>query len=737
MKRFLLILLSVCLLLSCLPLVAVAADEPTALPELVITEISLTANTTNNTDVSKDKCGFIEIYNTTDQPIDLGTYYLLYDSHAYAQEQTVGWQQIAVMGTMLAPHQVGVLFLQRDASVTVEQFKAYYTETLKDEFDCSAFDNALVIATGTTNVPGVLNGNPFVYGLARADKLADAILLDASHSDWTAWVPYASYSAIGAQLGFTTKGDPNSWQSIASCRASDSNNFYWYTTNIIPATSVNYIYGIDANGEWNQGQQFTAGCRQMSPGALLNWQRAQLEGRDASLVISAIMANSEDITASFGGTEYTADGYDYMTVVNAGVDPVNVFDYSIVAKLNRYDEPATTYQDAYFTHWNYLIPAEGGNIWGYDTTAANYAADMITNPARADGWLLPGESAVIWFCTEANLGAKTTFEQFRTKHELDGSVKVFAVDANTDTATGTSTASRRSALANTGHNVYGLARNAALTWENGVIVPQAITYDNGKNYGTEGVNVSDAESLVFLSYTMLTGVAGTLSYDVESATTTANLTTLAQDTPVLYKWDSIEGKADRVGAYLAISYVISTCTKVNSASVWTTASSSAATANYWAPKYQSMRFDDWSVQAGKLLDEQAEGTLLARGEASISLVGYQTNAAGKIRVVSAIADRMAFDEFGYEVTVAYGAGITKTETVVGRGVYSAINANENGTVVSHGAKELSGRDFLGALILPDFAEATGQITYTITPYTVAVGSTEKAYGTTMTFELTK
>ena len=737
MKRFFSILLAAILLLSCLPLTATAArNETVALPELVITEISMTANTSSNTDATKDKCSFIEIYNTTEAPIDLGSYYLIYDPNAYKQEDKLGWQQIAVPGTMLGGGQVAVLYLQRDLSFTVDQFKAYFTETLKDSADASAFANALVLAVGTTNVPGVLNGNPFIYGLARAEKLADVVILDASHSDWTCWVPYASYSAIGAQLGFTTKGDPNSWQSIASCRASDSNSFFWYTTNIIPATSVNYIYGIDANGEWNQGQQFTVGCQQMSPGSLLNWQKAQFEGRDADLVISAIMANSEDITATFGGSETTADGYDYMTVINTGVDAVNVFDYSIVANVGRYDEPAETYQRAYFSHWDYIIPAEQGNIWGYDTAAQNYAADIISNPARAEGWLMPGETAVIWFYTDANLGAKTTFADFKAKYELGEDVKVFAVDAN-NTASGTSTANLRCDLANTGHNVYGLARNYALTWENGLIVPETITYENGKNYGTNGVAVSDAGSFVFLSYTMLTGVAGTVSYDIASATMSKNLTTLEEGVPVLYRWDAIEGKADRIGSYLAISYVISTCTKVNTATVWTTAASNSGTANYWAPKYQSMSFSDWNAKAGELIDEQADGTLLARGEATISLVGYQTNAQKQIRVLSVLDDRMAYDEFGYEVTVTYGEGQTLTETVVGKGVYTSVNATVDGTTVKLTAQALGGRDFMGALILPEFAEATGTVTYTITPYTVAVGTTDKVYGTTMTFDFVK
>ncbi len=723
------------MLLSCLTLTPFAADEPSALPELLITEISMTANTSSNTDVTKDKCGFIEIYNTTDEPIDLSEYYLIYDSNAYAMGQTLGKQQIAVPGTVLAPGQVGILYLQRNASFTVEQFKAYYTETLNDAYDCSDFEDALIVAITPTNVPGVLNSTPFVYGLAHGSKLSE-LIIDADHSDWTCWVVYASYCAIGAQLGFNTKGDPNSWQSIASCRATDSNAFFWYTTNIIPATSVNYVYGIDGEGEWNQGQQFTAGCLQMSPGSLLNWQMAQLQGRDPSLVISAITANTADITATFGGTEYTSDGYEYMTVINAGVDAVNLYDYSIVANLGRYDEPAQTYQRAYFTHWDYLIPAEQGNIWGYDTAAQNYAADMIRNPARNEGWLLPGETAVIWFYTQANLGAKTTFADFKTHNELGEDVKVFAVDANND-ASGTATYEKRFGLENTGHNVYGLARNDALTRENGLIVPETITYENGRDFGTSGVAVSDVESFVFLSYTMLTGIAGTVSYDIANATTQKNLTTFEEGVPVLYRWDAVDGKADRIGAYLAISYVMSSCSKVNKSNVWTTAASNSGTANYWAPQYKIMSFVDWNAKAGELIEEQAEGTLLARGEATLTLVGYQTNDEGQIRVISVLDDRLAYDEFGYEITVSWGEGQTASETVVGGGVYTSIFAKENGVAVRHTAEDLGGREFIGALILPEFANATGTVTYTVKPYTVAVGSTDRVYGTVKTFDIVK
>ena len=792
-KKIFSALLALSLLLSCLPLGVSAegsggeiTEQPAtnplitfdeAMPELVITEMSL-VNHVNNDPVN-NKWTFFELYNTSDQTIDLYDYYMVYDSKGVdsAMGNEIGKVQISATDNTvtMAPGEIAVIYLSldetSDEATDIANFKAYFAG-LSAMRNASRLEGTKIIrftkAQRETLLAGCVSGTnqtASLWGLARTDAELDG----DDRTDWTSWVRFSYYYGLGAEAAYPNYVDATNtgeYASIISCRNNSNNAFYSFTFNLDGSTSMNFAYGMNGAGDFREGAQITVCCKQQSPGALLNWQAAQFSDGNPSLAITAIMPNGSQ----------AGDRFEYMTVVNTSAETVNVYDYAVVG-TSQIDHSIreTVYTSAYFSNWNYLIPSEQGNIRAYDQTT-HYSASMISNGARADGALAPGETAVIWFYSANAAADNKTLADFRNAYpNMGGDVKVFAIDADNNSASGSATFGRRIGLANTGHYVYGFAKTANLPMEDAAtagaeypeIVPEAIEYENGKTYGTTeanaltpnateerrytGVNVSDADSFVFLNYSAVTGRLGIANETggikgfyglVDENGTSLN------DVAVLYQYDPVAG--NRLGGYLQMAVLTSGAGNINSKynangssdKIYSVKFKSAQ--NFWAPGMATASYGtDWTVEKvapGALVLGQLPDYVLVTYP--VTAIGWQAHLtdADTLRIVVGL-DSMEYARVGVDVHIAYRENSSSliyspaNQTKSSNEVYTSLLGVEDGVTVSYEAGTYDSA-YLAGIELKDLgliADVGLTAVITVTPWVEPIGGGEKAYGLAESF----
>ena len=125
-----------------------------------------------------------------------------------------------------------------------------------------------------------------------------------------------------------------------------------------------------------------------------------------TLLITEILINSKTGNAQLDdqmiegdvATWFSPDAFDYIEIYNAGDEPVNLYDYTIVRANggNFFSKAEEAEAVAKYTEKMQLGPwliqqhpdAAGATFGKYDS---------VVNPAETDADLLPGEFAVIWF----------------------------------------------------------------------------------------------------------------------------------------------------------------------------------------------------------------------------------------------------------------------------------------------------------------------------------------------------
>ncbi|MBE6691612.1 MAG: hypothetical protein E7590_10130 [Ruminococcaceae bacterium] len=185
------------------------------------------------------------------------------------------------------------------------------------------------------------------------------------------------------------------------------------------------------------------------------------------LVITEMLINSktgiqslDNVLASGSVSVFSSpDAFDYIEIYNRGTEPVDIYKYAIYsadasnfAGDNKEYEQNVNEDNKYkFTMKNVIVP---GSI--HSTSAPANAAsgseqdyNQCVNPSGGtDGYINPGEFAVIWFWTTATdsvckavgdnngkrvgtqwEGDNRTFPYFRDYYKIDDSVKVFATNA--------------------------------------------------------------------------------------------------------------------------------------------------------------------------------------------------------------------------------------------------------------------------------------------------------------------
>ncbi|MBE6703125.1 MAG: lamin tail domain-containing protein [Ruminococcaceae bacterium] len=183
------------------------------------------------------------------------------------------------------------------------------------------------------------------------------------------------------------------------------------------------------------------------------------------LVITEMLVNSKTGQESLDNQQAAGsvsvfsspDAFDYIEIYNRGTQPVNIYNYVIMSAPardftgdNQNNTLAVNEANKYkFTKQNVIFP---GDIHSAEAGAASGSQkeyNSCSNPnGGTDGYINPGEFAVIWFWTSAtdtlcstlgsraNVGGRVTgddrtFPYFRDFYELDDDVKVFVTNAKT------------------------------------------------------------------------------------------------------------------------------------------------------------------------------------------------------------------------------------------------------------------------------------------------------------------
>ncbi len=197
---------------------------------------------------------------------------------------------------------------------------------------------------------------------------------------------------------------------------SKSNTTYFhYMAN---ASTANFLYGFDTARPLREGVPYTPTSTDLTPGCLTEVQRASLPGAASvelpGLVITEVAPNPAD-----------AQPYKYVEVLNTSAHPINIFDYSFVMQTTT----PTSMRNEYFSKIHTIIPAEAGNVMVANPMAVNRAI-APTNPAYADGYLQPGETALIWSYSATAASLRLSIDDFRIFYDLPPEYKVVATDTD-------------------------------------------------------------------------------------------------------------------------------------------------------------------------------------------------------------------------------------------------------------------------------------------------------------------
>lgn len=294
-------------------------------------------------------------------------------------------------------------------------------------------------------------------------------------------------------------------------------------------TSANFLYGFDSSRSIRDGVAYTVSNFDQTPGFLTEVQKATLpcgtqETSKPDLVITEVVPNQA------GGP----DLYEYVEVVNTSGGVINIFDYTFLARSSSYMSNSS---NEFFNKANPLIPGEYGDI-----TAAEpghvYKDVAPTNFSYQEGWLAPGETAILWSYFSDSAAAGATFDGFYDYYNLDRKVKVVAMDADGSTLTGHSS---RQNLGNSGAYIYGLIANKDLEFYGDVYksnpIFRPVVYTSGCQAPTNcGISIADCESFVLAAAIFATAT---------------NTGVLPEDYGYQYIWKEHQGLNNKCGALYA------------------------------------------------------------------------------------------------------------------------------------------------------------------------------------------
>lgn len=772
-KRVLAAVLGLILALSCIPFSVAATTElpdmsnsliefNQEMPELVITE---STPATENSGGTVNPDGFIEVLNTTDRVIDLANYKIVLDPSAQATGSKLVTVPMATAKTELQPGQVGVIFLADKDTDTVDSCKSVYMNVSNATRRAAYFGDAVCtlmsVADATAITKGLLGSNQasYYWGIVPA-----TVTPTEDRVNWTSWIRFDYYYTMGAEGAYPSYVDDSNkgtFVSIPSNRNGGNNVFYNWTFNGDGNTSMNFGYGMNGASDIREGRQITAVCKERNPGVLMNWQRAQFTAGNPNLVISAVMPSGPS-----GNT------FEYVTITNVSGTAQNVYDYAFVGNWidGRYDAPEDAFLQSYFNRWNYIIPAENGNILDYDHSLAAYSDAVISNSARADGELQPGESAIIWFYNAAARTGNKTFNDFRTAYgNVADTTKIFAV--NSDNTGAVAAKGYRVDLSDTGKMVYGLAKLENLNLETGApegetaeIVAEQIIYENKyhenltkyTDYNKTGINVSDVDSFVFADYTAVSGLAGTATASNGqnrgglAKLNEQRLYTSLSNVAVLYFYAGVKG--NRVGGYLQMveqskvgSSKINTYYTTDGKDATIYSAKAKSKQNFWTGTFSTPNLDDWTVAKvapGALADGQFPGTYeIPTVKYTIEAVGYQNHLTDPDTLrIAVVFDSLDYAQVGVDVHMQY----VSDQYVIAHPdatfnvwtAYEALSGMDGDTKMTYAASDFGGT-YIGAIVLKDLGQDPGlfpatPVVITVKPWTLTEGGV-KEYGAEKSF----
>lgn len=128
----------------------------------------------------------------------------------------------------------------------------------------------------------------------------------------------------------------------------------------------------------------------------------------------------------------SADVYEFLEVYNNSAENVNIYDYMIGYQGSN-SKAVSTYFERLVQEYTPIFP---GSDWidapftAYDKYWTDTSYKRPVNPAYSEGWLKPGEVAVIWVYSVDSLDVHATVEQFRAFWSVPENVKVFLLDGN-------------------------------------------------------------------------------------------------------------------------------------------------------------------------------------------------------------------------------------------------------------------------------------------------------------------
>ena len=487
-------------------------------------------------------------------------------------------------GAWLQPGQVAVLwnFTNRDwqYNVTEEVFKAYFSTAYGFGQN---WDDILFLGMDGNHsdtdryIPKkqpVTDSEMSEGGCVRIGLIHDSIAASkpndtVAETDWVSWILHAyyfginysgSFAAQNTVIGVTKVIDSNfvvydqkrdEYVPVSqSAGTADKNGcavagIQYYRPNAnawangTNSRSLAYLYGLDASANIKEGRTYSNNSSGVSPGVLDNIQEAAFPNysKNAEGFSTAPKLVISEIVPDNGNT----DAYEYIEVLNISDAPLNVFDYTLLG----HPDNITHYNDQFFSMVTPIIPGEYGSI----LAAANiskyqekYAELAPTNVTYQNGWLQPGEAAVLWAFNINDYNEQVTFDMFRSHYKLDDSAKVFAYDADGTNNTGRN---YRQDLQDVGLSMFGLISNDKLMWANDKYtsepILQSITYSSGltrQNY--RGINLRDCESYVLCAalHVAFANVSIGIDYGYQ------------------YVWGRTGG-TNKCGSYLRMSYASS------------------------------------------------------------------------------------------------------------------------------------------------------------------------------------
>ncbi|MBO5355131.1 MAG: hypothetical protein J6B09_03600 [Clostridia bacterium] len=570
-------------------------------------------------------------------------------------------------GAWLQPGQVAVLwnFTYRDwqYNITEEIFKAYFSTAygFGQNWDDILFlgmdgnhseTDRYIPKKQTITDSEMSEGGCVRIGIVHDDIAAEKHDDTMYDTDWVSWVLHAYYFGInyngsfalqntvigvtkvteGGYLVYDQKRDEYVPVSQAAGTADKKGcavaGVQYYKASAAVATngtnsrSVAYLYGLDASANIKEGRAYTNNSAGVSPGVLDNIQEAVFPNYSRS--VEELSKTPRLVITEVVPDNGKSDAYEYIEVLNVSGAPLNVFDYTFVG----HPDNISHYNEQYFSKVSPIIPGDYGSILASTVVTKyqeGYAALAPTNVSYQNGWLQPGEAALLWMFTPNSYTEQATFDKFRSHYKIDESVKVFAIDGDGTNGTGRP---HRQDLQDTGLSMYGVISNDKLMWSNNKYtsdpVLQAITYSSGlTRQTTRGVNIRDCESFV---------LCAALHVAFANAT-------IGTDYGYQYVWGNTHGTTNKCGSYLRMSYA-SSCGGQDFSGTG------------------SVVTDAWKASPGKLIAEQKTGLATNANKDRYIVYMQDFNGYGTITGYDAVAAKLGLSG----INDAHSANVEATES---------------------------------------------------------------------------